>query len=188
MDKERKPILGFKNFIVALLLAFVAGAVTFTFIGDNSNAISADSNKVKIISFDNRKLVPELNATSYSNQPISFNENKVVVLNFWASWCGPCRAETPLLVQFAKEFPDIQFIGLTNDDTAEDALSFANQFDISYEIGNGDDYISELSSVQPIYGLPTTLILDQNHRIAAKVIGAISEKEFRKALVALGIQ
>lgn len=164
-----------------MLLAFVAGAVTFTFVGDNSNAISIDSLKVKVIDEKSRITVPDLNAVSYSNEPIKF-ESKVVVLNFWASWCSPCRAETPQLVELAKEFPQVQFIGLTNDDSAEDALSFANQFEIEYQIGNGDDYLAELTPIQPIAGLPTTLILDENHRIAAKVIGAISEKEFREAL------
>ena len=182
LDNERKQILGLKNALIAILLAFIAGAVTFTFVGDNSSAISIDSAKVKIIHENSRKTVPVLDAVTFSNEQINFEENKIVVLNFWASWCSPCRAETPLLVKLAKEFPHVQFIGLTNDDTAKDALSFANQFEIDYQIGDGDKYLSELAPIQPIAGLPTTLILDKEHRIAAKVIGAISEKEFRVAL------
>ncbi|MEN9693394.1 MAG: hypothetical protein RLZZ330_1038 [Actinomycetota bacterium] len=165
-----------------MVLAFIAGAVTFTFVGDNSSAISIDGAKVKIIAESSRKTVPLLNAASYSDEPIKFEENKIVVLNFWASWCGPCQQETPLLVNLAKEFPQVQFIGLTSDDTADDALSFADQYEIEYQIGNGDEYLAELTPIQPIAGLPTTFILDTEHRIAAKVIGAISEKEFRKAL------
>ena len=76
----------------------------------------------------------------------------------------------------------VVFIGLTNDDGEAEAISFAEQFGITYQIGDGDEYLSELIRVQPIYGLPTTLIIDKDGRIAAKVIGEITDKEFRTAL------
>ncbi len=187
MNKKFAP-LGFKNILIALVVSILAGVITFTFIGDNSNNLKLDSNKVKIIEPFNRKVVPEIVVDSYSGEPISFDSNRVKVLNFWASWCAPCIEETPLLVKIANEYPDVQFIGLTNDDTEEKALAFAKKYQIDYAIGNGDEYLSALQPIQPIYGLPTTLIIDKQSRIAAKVIGGISGAEFRKALEKLRVE
>ena len=177
--------LGFKNFAFALIFAVLAGAVTFTFLGDNSSTAKSENSAVKIITEKDRKNVPDLDVVSYANKPVSFETDKIVVLNFWASWCAPCRAETPLLVQMAKDFPEVQFIGLTNSDTRDAALSFADQYGITYEIADGDGYLEELAEVQRIFGLPTTLVLDENQRIAAKVIGEISNADFRTALMKL---
>ncbi len=180
------PGLGAKKIFIALLISILAGSVTFAFVGDNSNKQAPlDSRNVKIIEPEARKTVPTLNAVSYSGSPISFNSDQISVLNFWASWCAPCREETPILVELSKDYPDVQFIGLTNDDGDAEAISFAEQFGITYQIGDGDNYLSELIKVQPIYGLPTTLIIDKDGRIAAKVIGGISDAEFRAALLAL---
>lgn len=164
------------------MVSFLAGAITFTFLGDNSNNSKLEVDKVKIIDPANRKVVPNLNGISYTGQKISFDTEKITVINFWASWCAPCIEETPLLVEIANEYPDIQFIGLTNDDTEDKALAFAKKYKINYAIGNGDEYLAVLRPIQPIYGLPTTLVIDREGRIAAKVIGAISGEPFRKAL------
>jgi len=170
------------------VISVLAGVITFTFVGDNSANKKIDTNKVKIINILERKVVPELAATSYANEAIGFDPNRIIVLNFWASWCGPCREETPLLVKIANDFPNIQFIGLTNDDTESNAVAFAKKFKIDYQIGNGDEYLAKLQPIQPIYGLPTTLIIDRDGRIAAKVIGGISDKEFRVALQTLSAE
>lgn len=185
MKLANKSGLGFKNFLIAFVIAVLAGAITYTFVGDNSTKPTQEKAAVKIIAEEKRKVVPNLDVDSYFGDAIEFETGKVVVLNFWASWCAPCRAETPLLVEIAKDFPEVQFIGLTNSDTEEAALSFADQFGITYEIGNGDAYLEELSQVQQIFGLPTTLVLDEKQRIAARVIGEISEAEFREALSTL---
>lgn len=177
------PGLGVRKTLLAVLIAFIAGAVTFAFVGDNSNNFkNVDSKDVKIIDVSLRKTAPDLDVVSYSGKAIGFDSSRITVLNFWASWCAPCRQETPLLVELAADYPDVQFIGLTNDDTETNAVSFAEQFGITYSIGNGDEYLSAINSVLPIYGLPTTLIIDQEGRVAAKVIGGITNNEFRTAL------
>ena len=183
LAKDMLVGLGAKKILIAFMVAVLAGTVTFTFLGDNSNhKKNFSANKVKIIDVAARNTVPELSAVSYAGDPLSFRSDSIIVLNFWASWCAPCRQETPLFVAIAKDFPDVKFIGLTNDDTIGAALSFAEKFGITYEIGDGNSYMTELANVQPIYGLPTTLIIDRNGRIAAKVIGGITDAEFRKAL------
>lgn len=177
------PGLGIRKILLAALIAFIAGAVTFAFVGDNSsNYKNIASKDVKIIEVELRKTAPVLDVVSYSGNEIGFDSSRITVLNFWASWCAPCRQETPLLVELASDYPDVQFIGLTNDDTETKAVSFAEQYGITYSIGNGDEYLSELVNVLPIYGLPTTLIIDREGRIAAKVIGGITNNEFRTAL------
>jgi thiol-disulfide isomerase/thioredoxin len=102
----------------------------------------------------------------------------VVVLNFWGSWCPPCRAEAPSLGQLARQFQPsgVRFLGVDIRDSAATAQAFMTDFRISYPSLNdpGDAIALQFRTTVPPEGIPTTLVIARNGRIAARVIGGVS--------------
>jgi cytochrome c biogenesis protein CcmG/thiol:disulfide interchange protein DsbE len=110
--------------------------------------------------------------------PLSSYRGKVVVLNFWASWCGPCRSETPLLERWHKrmERQDGIVVGVDVLDVADDARSFVREFKLTYpQLRDGDG--SHLKSFD-VLGYPETIVLDRRGRIAATSRGPVDERFF----------
>jgi thiol-disulfide isomerase/thioredoxin len=96
---------------------------------------------------------------------------KVVLLNFWATWCGPCRMEVPDLVELQKKYKDqLQVIGLVVDSAEEaEVRSFVKEFGINYPIANAPDELRMQFGGIP--ALPTTFIVDAQGRVVQKHIG-----------------
>src|ERR1700693_1199420 len=96
---------------------------------------------------------------------------KVVILNFWATWCGPCRMEVPDLVELQKKYQDrLQVIGLVVDDADEDAVrKFAKRYSINYPVAMATDEMRIQFGGVP--ALPTSFIIDAQGRVVQKHIG-----------------
>ncbi len=80
-----------------------------------------------------------------------------VVVNFWASWCVPCRTEIPAISRFAEAHPDVSVIGIAIQDTEENAREFAGEVGASYPLALGTD---EVEAAYPGFGLPYTVVVD----------------------------
>lgn len=91
---------------------------------------------------------------------------KPLVLNFWASWCLPCKEETPELVAFAKAHPEIQVVGIAFDEPAKDSKAFAEQYKVTYRLGTDPD--ASTQSIVGFPGLPSTYFLDAQGRYASE--------------------
>jgi thiol-disulfide isomerase/thioredoxin len=96
---------------------------------------------------------------------------KVVILNFWATWCGPCRMEVPDLVELQKKYQDrLQVIGLVVDDADEDAVrKFAKRYGINYPVAMATDELRLQFGGVP--ALPTSFVIDAQGRVVQKHIG-----------------
>jgi thiol-disulfide isomerase/thioredoxin len=99
---------------------------------------------------------------------------KVTIINFWATWCGPCKAEIPDLVALQDRYRDhVQIIGISEDEAAPDVVQrFAQEHKINYPIAMATD---EIRAVFPgVVALPTSFILDREGRVVQKHIGLLS--------------
>jgi thiol-disulfide isomerase/thioredoxin len=102
---------------------------------------------------------------------LAATHGKVVLLNFWATWCGPCRMEVPDLVELQKKYQDrLQVIGLVVDDADEDAVrKFAKRYSINYPVAMANDEMRIQFGGVP--ALPTSFIIDAQGRVMQKHIG-----------------
>lgn len=115
-------------------------------------------------------------------------KNKVVFLNFWATWCGPCRMEIPDIIELNKELPNKDFVvisvALDNKGTLEQVRSlvkgFAKQMKINYHI-----FLPTKDIVSPygdISGIPTTFIIDKKGNIVEKIVGPRNKAQFIQSI------
>jgi thiol-disulfide isomerase/thioredoxin len=117
-------------------------------------------------------------------------KGKVVLLDFWATWCGPCRVEIPGLVEMQDRYASEGFsvIGISMDDDPSAVPAFFKEFRMNYPVALGDAKISELYG--GVYGLPTAFIIGRDGRIYAKHEGAfpvaVFDREVRQLLAVKG--
>ena len=125
-------------------------------------------------------VAPAVAGTSLGGTKLSLAayHGHVVVMNFWGSWCTPCRAEAPSLAQLARQFraSGVQFLGVDIRDSPATAEAFMRDFGIQYPSLNdpGDEIALDFRSTVPPAGIPTTLVIARSGRIAARVIGEAS--------------
>jgi thiol-disulfide isomerase/thioredoxin len=136
----------------------------------------------------NPDAAPALEVNDLDGKPISLDEvkGKIVLLNFWATWCGPCRAEIPDLIELQKKYKDqLAIIALaTDEDEPAEVKKFAQKAGINYRIGMATDPLREQYGGIP--ALPTSFIIDAQGRVVQKHIGlndpGIYELEVRALL------
>jgi thiol-disulfide isomerase/thioredoxin len=112
---------------------------------------------------------------------------KVVLLNFWATWCGPCKVEIPWFNEFQQKYQDKGFVvlGISADDTVEQLKPFVAQYKMTYPVlvGLGRDDVQE--ALGPVWGLPTTLLIGRDGRVCKKHMGLVQKAEFEKGILGL---
>jgi thiol-disulfide isomerase/thioredoxin len=113
-------------------------------------------------------------------------KGKVILLNFWATWCGPCKAEIPSLVELQDQYPDdLVILGFSVDDTVEKMRPYAAEYQINYPllVGNGREDVQE--AFGPLYGIPVSVIIDREGNIAKKHSGIATKAQFEREIKAL---
>jgi thiol-disulfide isomerase/thioredoxin len=127
-----------------------------------------------------RPQAPKVTGTTLAGSrfTLAADRGAVVVMNFWGSWCTPCRAEAPVLAQLARNFsgPGVRFIGVDIRDDPASAEAFMRDFRIGYPSLNdpADAVALDFSGTVPPAGIPTTLVIDRTGRVAARIIGPVS--------------
>ena len=135
-----------------------------------------------------REPAPEVDLPRLSgdgNGSLDDYKGQVVVLNFWASWCEPCRAESPLLQRWHKRLAkrNATVLGVDVQDVSGDARDFAAEFGLTYPMlrdGPGD-----IRDEFGILGLPETFVVDRRGRIAAVARGPVDERFMREQVAPL---
>ncbi|MCY3846217.1 MAG: TlpA disulfide reductase family protein [Acidobacteria bacterium] len=131
---------------------------------------------VKLEFVDNPAPVPDLTMTTIDGVSISMADQlgKVVLVNFWATWCGPCREEIPYLVQLAARYPDhLTVIGVSEDAGGTDLVAaFTAQYGVNYPIVMSTPEIKR--AFPGVVALPTSFVVDPEGRIVESHVGLIS--------------
>jgi thiol-disulfide isomerase/thioredoxin len=127
-----------------------------------------------------RPVAPVISGKTLTGQHLSLASYRgsVVILNFWGSWCGPCRAEAPDLAALATHFRSraVRFLGIDIRDDPTGADAFERTFRITYPSLSdpGDELALAFRGTVPPAGIPTTLVIDRRGRIAARIVGSVS--------------
>ena len=98
-------------------------------------------------------------------------DGRPIVLNLWASWCPPCRAEMPAINTAAKRHPDVAFVGVAVQDDPDKAADFAAEIDITYTIALDDGTVED---AYPLLGLPGTFFISRDGNIAKRHFGVVT--------------
>ncbi|RFS83354.1 TlpA family protein disulfide reductase [Actinomadura spongiicola] len=144
--------------------------------GDDTRFVSGDGALTEFKPGD-RKSVQGVGGQRLDGTPARLADlkGKVVVVNFWASWCAPCRGEAPSLQQVYDEnkAKGVEFLGVNFKDSKDNALAFERRFKVTYpSLFDADGQVTLAFREVPPSAIPSTLVLDRQGRIAARVIGA----------------
>lgn len=128
------------------------------------------------------EVAPDFTVTTMDGDLIHLEKlrGRTVVLNFWASWCGPCKTEAPAFSQFAQDNPEIPVIGLAvNSGSAKRVRRIAQEWNMTFPIAIADN---TLQSKYDISTLPTTVILDPEGKVKKIHVGIMSERNLAKSV------
>jgi thiol-disulfide isomerase/thioredoxin len=113
-------------------------------------------------------------------------KGKVILLNFWATWCGPCKAEIPSLVELQEKYADdLVVLGFSVDDPAEKMKPYAEEYKVNYPllVGNGREDVQ--NAFGPMLGIPVSVIIGRDGIIAKKHTGIATKEQFEREIQAL---
>ena len=132
-------------------------------------------------------IAPDFQLPTFDGKTVRLSDlrGQPVVINFWASWCVPCRDEQPTLVQLAGTYKSrgVTFLGINIQDTDRDAGIYAQQFGINYPLAydrSGAVYIN-----YGVVGMPETYLVDKQGRIAQKIVGPVDPNQIVASLEVL---
>jgi thiol-disulfide isomerase/thioredoxin len=167
--------------VAAVLVVCLAAGLAVAFTGGSGQAgdrsYVGGTTSAWIYKEGSRPAAPDFSGTTLTGAPLKFSsyKGKTVVLNFWGSWCGPCRGEAPTLAALSSKYAkdDVSFVGDDVGDTTTNALTFAKSMGITYPSLNDPGYqvAQDFGKAVLINDTPTTLVIDKTGHIAGVIYG-----------------
>jgi thiol-disulfide isomerase/thioredoxin len=118
---------------------------------------------------------------------LSSFKGKVVLLDFWATWCGPCKIEIPWFIEFQKKYgkDGLQVVGVSVDDTVDKLKPYVANAKMNYVVLQGLDHDEVQDAFGPMFGIPVTAVISRDGRICAKHVGLSSKDTFETEIKSL---
>ena len=167
--KIKKISLTLLILLILLLSVLLISCIPFRGLTEDSNGKAATTTKELVVA-------PDFTLFDLNNNKVSLSDfkGKVVVLNFWATWCPPCKAEIPDFIEVFRTYKDkdVQFLGIS-DDNVSSIKKFVGDYGINYTILL-DGSIDAVMSNWGISSLPTTVIINGDGKITFAIVGMVS--------------
>ena len=177
------------SFVAAVSFVIVlAGCTKTTTQQGSSTTGSRHDNVAEIVNVTTRpEKAPNFTWKDSTGAQVAFDNyhGKLTLVNFWATWCGPCKKELPDLVELSSELSSkgVRIIGISTDrgsNVIEDVRSFVHEHGIPYQVLISNEELEE--AFGNINGLPTTFIVDANGKILQSFLGMRTKEAFLQAL------
>ncbi|MDI3385881.1 TlpA disulfide reductase family protein [Streptomyces sp. B-S-A8] len=155
----------------------------------NTNFVTG-KNGIASLDKSERVAAPKLEGKSLDGKPLSLDDyqGKIVVLNVWGSWCGPCRVETPYLVKVAKELKPkgVEFVGInTRDFNKGPAVKFEEEHGVEYPSfydPSGKLILQFPKGSLAPQQIPSTIVIDRDGKLAARALQAVNDKQLHQMI------
>ena len=123
------------------------------------------------------------------NKPVRLSDfkGKVILLDFWATWCGPCKIEIPWFVEFQKRYGQngLQVVGVSVDDTLEKLIPYVREMKMNYPVLQGRHHDDLQDAFGPMWGIPVTVLISRDGKVCGKHTGLSSKDAFEDEIKAL---
>lgn len=143
-------------------------------ISSSQESFVSGNGLVTLIKSQDRIDAPALAGMTLSGTNYSYPTGRVTVVNVWASWCAPCRAEIPALIALSNKYKETTFVGILTRDNPPTAEAFQRRFKIPYPTLIDDSILLGFKGSLPANAIPTTVVIDKNGRVAGRILGAIT--------------
>ena len=170
--------------VAAALAAWVAppAALNMLNMGSTPAALAACDAKAKPGELD-------ITLKDFSGKDISLADykGKVILLNFWATWCPPCKHEIPWFIEFQAKYGGQGFValGVSTDDGPDELRQFASEFSVNYPLLVGRDNNRIEQAYGPIWALPVSVFITRDGSVCRKFIGMNTKENFEQLIVGL---
>ena len=171
-----------KRFAAFLVLAFALTACGGGGSSTSEESFVSGDGSTTFIKISDRKIAPAITGMTLSGENYTYNKDRVAVVNVWASWCSPCRAEAPTLVALANKYTDVAFIGILTRDNPANAEAFERRFNIPYPTVIDDSILLGFKGSLQANAIPTTVILDKSGLAAARISGVVTVASLSKLI------
>jgi peroxiredoxin len=147
-----------------------------------------ESRNEKVKAASDRKAAPDFSLKDADGRSVTLAEykGKVVLLNFWATWCGPCKIEIPWFIDFEQKYKDRGFavLGISMDEEGWDIVRpYVEKSKINYRVLMGNDNLAQLYG--GVDALPTTFLIDASGKIASTHVGLVSKSDYENGIIQL---
>lgn len=163
-----------KKVIALVFMSFVLTACSGGGSSTSEESFVSGDGSTTFIKVEDRKIAPTITGMTLSGENYTYLKDRVAVVNVWASWCSPCRAEAPTLVALANKYTDVAFIGILTRDNPANAEAFERRFKIPYPTVIDDSILIGFKGSLPANAIPTTVVLDKKGRVAARISGVVT--------------
>jgi len=134
----------------------------------------AGNGTVTFIESKDRKTAPVLTGLTLDGENLQVPHGGIVVVNVWASWCAPCRAEAPTLAALANKYQGVVFVGVLTRDSEVAARAFEKRFQIPYPTLVDDSVLLGFRDTLSANAIPSTIVIDKKGMVAARISGQIT--------------